>query len=85
MIEIRKKIFTFIVAICLTFGTNLMYGQVFVLEDEESNRSGQMTDQGLIVPGYNLTIDQYYAPLGSGALLLAGLAGAYLIGKKKEK
>ena len=59
--------------------------QVFVLEENESLREGSET------PGFNIdnpgmgSDNDAYAPLGSGALLLAGLAGAYLIGKKKEK
>ena len=29
--------------------------------------------------------DDWYAPLGEGIVLLAGLAGAYLIGKRRKE
>ena len=61
--------------------------QVFMLNENESQRDGSET------PGFNIDnpdgfgqgTDYYYTPVGSGTLLLAGLAGAYLIGKKKKK
>ena len=58
--------------------------QIFVLEESDSQRDGGET------PGFNInnpgmgSNNDAYAPLGSGALLLAGLAGAYLLGKKKK-
>ena len=61
--------------------------QVFVLEQDESNAR---TDEGAeimngFIPENGVQYDQgEYVPVGSGALLLAGLAGAYLLGKKKK-
>ena len=37
-----------------------------------------------MVPEQNVTYDQY-VPVGEGILLLAGLAGAYLVGKRKKE
>ncbi len=61
--------------------------QIFVLEDNGSQREGSETpDFNIDNPdGFGQGTDYYYTPVGSGALLLAGLAGAYLLGKKKEK
>ena len=59
--------------------------QVFMLNENESQRDGSETpDFNIDNPDFGQGTD-FYAPVGSGALLLAGLAGAYLIGKKKEK
>ena len=59
--------------------------QVFMLNENESQRDGSETpDFNIYNPDFGQGTD-FYAPVGSGALLLAGLAGAYLLGKKKEK
>ena len=60
--------------------------QVFMLNENESQRDG--TEFNINNPGFGEGTDFYeetYVPVGSGALLLAGLAGAYLLGKKKKK
>ena len=60
--------------------------QVF-LDDEEmnSNRDGNRgLGPGAYIPQQNDSNDQY-APVGEGILLLAGLAGAYLIGKRRKE
>lgn len=58
--------------------------QVFVLEDNDNQRED-------VDPGFNIDNPDgfgqgtdYYTPVGSGTLLLVGLAGAYLVGKKKK-
>jgi len=59
--------------------------QVFL--DDESVNSDRLGSNGATypyVPEQNVTNDQY-APVGEGMLLLAGLAGAYLIGKRKKE
>ena len=62
--------------------------QVFMLNENESQRDGSETpDFNINNPEFGDGTDFYeetYVPVGSGALLLAGLAGAYLIGKKKK-
>ena len=61
--------------------------QVFVLEQNASNaRTGEDAEilNGFI-PENGVEYDQgEYVPVSSGVMLLAGLAGAYLIGKKKK-
>lgn len=69
----------------MSFAAN---AQIFVLEQDASNvRTGEGAEilNGFI-PENGVEYDQgEYAPIGSGALLLAGLAGAYLLAKKKQK
>ena len=57
--------------------------QVFNVEDNPDNNRAQ-TEENVLVASQSEQQDRF-APLGSGALLLAGLAGAYLLGKKKKK
>ena len=81
----KKKIMTMAAALMLAASAS---AQVFVLEENDNQRDGSETpDFNIDNPdGFGQGSDYYeYAPLGSGALLLAGLAGAYLIGKKKKK
>ena len=61
--------------------------QVFLDDEDLNNReNGASTIEGLgvMVPEQNVTYDQY-VPVGEGILLLAGLAGAYLVGKRKKE
>ena len=58
--------------------------QVF-LDDEVVNSNRATTEgPGAFVPEQNVTHDQY-TPVGEGILLLAGLAGAYLVGKRRKE
>ena len=64
--------------------------QVFVLEEDEwnNNKRGRLSenDFGVMVPRENVEYDQWkQAPAGEGIMLLAGLAGAYLLGKRKKE
>ena len=63
----------------MAFGAS---AQVFMLDGDENQRNGTI-EFNLNNPGYGDGTD-YYVPVGSGTLLLAGLAGAYLLGKKKK-
>ena len=67
--------------------------QVFYLDEDEENQNlrndkggdgGEAFGMGIIGHG-GVTDESNYVPVGSGALLLAALGGAYLLGKKKEK
>lgn len=64
--------------------------QIFVLDDDEelsprSGATGDVNNEWLVVPDQGVTIDQYnYTPVGSGVLLLAGLAGAYAFAKRRK-
>ena len=60
--------------------------QVFIMEDDEimSPRDPDGTiNFNVIVPAQDVPNDQY-VPLGEGILLLSGLAGAYLLGKRRR-
>ena len=61
--------------------------QIYIAtEDESLNSEREGTDVwfGGGVPYQGGDLDQY-TPIGDGLLLLAGLAGAYLLGKKRKK
>lgn len=66
--------------------------QVFYLDEDEESQNlrndkgggGEAFGMGIIGHG-EVTDASNYVPVGSGALLLAALGGAYLLGKKKEK
>ena len=58
--------------------------QVFVL-DGKKGRDPSTPGFNIDNPdGYGQGTD-YYVPAGSGALLLAALGGAYLVGKRRKK
>ena len=73
--KIRKTVLT--VAFGLMMGLSAS-AQVFVL-GEGNKRQGNVITHGLTEDQTN------YVPVGSGSLLLAALAGAYLIGKKVSR
>ena len=84
MKEYRKKILTVLTAICLAFGSSTLYGQIFMIDEDDYLRNHfPIEPYGLVVPDYGLTIDQY-APLGSGTAWLVALGGAYLLCKKRK-
>lgn len=60
--------------------------QVFVMDDSENSSRSAMTEEeiNLIVPQHGVNYDQYL-PLDGGLLLLAGLGGAYLLGKRRKE
>ena len=62
--------------------------QVFMDDEELNQNRGEMTDKefGVMVPKTNVEYDQWkYTPMGEGIVLLAGLAGAYLIGNRRKE
>ena len=80
----KKRILSVVAIFLMAAGTAT--AQVFVLEnDEEISRMTPESFDEPFIPNLGETNDQGYAPIGGGALLLAGLAGAYLLGKKKQK
>ncbi len=58
--------------------------QVFLDDEDLNNRATNPDGFGVMVPEQNVTYDQY-VPVGEGILLLAGLAGAYLVGKRRKE
>lgn len=81
-----KKLILAITTI-LTLASAPAMAQIFLDDEDLNNRgNGASTIEGLgvMVPEQNVTYDQY-VPVGEGILLLAGLAGAYLVGKRKKE
>lgn len=61
--------------------------QIFIIDDDASD-SRELDEFNIYNPDWHGSGEDWfeeYVPVGSGALLLAGLAGAYLLGKKKKK
>ena len=82
----KKRILSVVAILLMAAGTT--NAQVFVLEnDEEISRMTPVPSDVPFIPGMGETNDQgyTYTPVGGGALILAGLAGAYLVSKKRKK
>ena len=80
----KKRLLSVVAILLMAAGTT--NAQVFVLEnDEEISRMTPVPSDEPFIPDMGETNDQGYAPVGGGALILTGLAGAYLLGKKKQK
>lgn len=77
----KKILYTLALALMLSMSAT---AQVFMLEDSDSERAD--AEGGLIIvnPDYHGSGEDWYTPLGGGTLLLAGLGGAYLLGKKRK-
>ncbi len=78
-----KKLILAITTI-LTLASAPAMAQVFLDDEDLNNRATNPDGFGVMVPEQNVTYDQY-VPVGEGILLLAGLAGAYLVGKRKKE
>lgn len=79
----KKKIVTIVVALMLSSIPAM--AQVFMTDEELQNSRVGTTNFGVDLPGLYNSGEDWYAPVGSGSLLLAGLAGAYLLGKRKKE
>jgi hypothetical protein len=79
----KKKIVTIVIALMLSSIPAM--AQIFMSDEEfQKNRVGT-TNFGVDLPGTYASGEDWYTPVGSGAVLLAGLAGAYLLGKRHKK
>ena len=80
----KKKIIA--IAIATMMAVPAM-AQIFLDDEDLNNRAGSSEVPGAIIPEQDVTYDQFqpYVPVGEGILLLAGLAGAYLVGKRKKE
>ena len=93
MKNIRKSMIkTVAIAAMVTMAALPLTAQVFLQKDKgdiapRTNQSGTSTGkEWIIVPVQGLDIDQYaMTPVGSGALLLAGMAGAYAFAKRRKR
>ena len=61
--------------------------QVFILDDDEFSKNRSTSDGGMLIdlPQIYNSGEDWYAPAGEGIFVLAGLAGAYLLGKRKKE
>ena len=82
-----KKLIAIIAALMLA--TAPAMAQVFIMDEDEFNngRAGSSDPSSLNVdlPGIYNSGEDWYTPVGEGIVVLAGLAGAYLLGKRKKK
>ena len=82
----KKRIIA--IAAALMMATAPAMAQVFIMEDDDYNgkRANTPTDElSFDLPGiYNSGAD-WYTPVGEGIFMLAGLAGAYLVGKRRKE
>ena len=79
-----KKRIIAITAALIMFAAPAM-AQVFLDEDEyNANRAGN-TAMNIPNPAVYDSGEDWYAPVGEGIVLLAGLAGAYLVGKRRKE
>ena len=79
----KKRIMTMATALMLTASAS---AQVFIFNDDYEQREFEGSyDFNIDNPSFGEGTD-FYAPIGSGALLLAAMGGVYyLLGKRKEK
>ena len=78
----KKLIMT--IAIATMFAAPAM-AQVFLDEDENGNRANGGSQLVINNPAVYDSGEDWFAPVGEGMLLLAGLAGAYLVGKRRKE
>ena len=77
----KKRIIT--IAAALMMVTAPAMAQVFIM-DEDEYQGNRALAPGAMIPMQNNPTDQYI-PVGEGVFVLAGLAGAYLLGKRKKE
>ena len=84
MKKMMKKIMILLTVVFLSVGP--LKAQVFIADDEfEGMMRLEQDEFVLFVPVQGHDGDQFYAPVGSGLLLLTGMAGAYLLTKRKKQ
>jgi len=84
---------TCVLTMMLTMTFSMAEGQVFLADHEEEGISPRRTTDPVgYIPIVPQDIDddwipnnEEYVPIGSGLLALTGLAGAYLLAKRKKK
>ena len=80
----KRRVLVLLTTLLLLAGSS--NAQVFIAEDEfEGTMRLKEEEFVLFVPNQGLDSDQSFAPIGSGALLLTCLGGAYLLTKRKKK
>lgn len=84
MKRMNKNIVVLLTALLLSVGS--LKAQVFIADDEFEGmlRQGE-SEFVLFVPVEGHDADQFYTPIAGGWLLLSGIAGAYLLAKRKKQ
>lgn len=59
--------------------------QVFIIEDDEFVNNRSTSTLGVPNPQIYNSGEDWFAPAGEGIFVLAGLAGAYLLGKRRKE
>ena len=80
----KKRIFAIVAALLMASAP--MMAQVFLDDEELLNSRAGNNEPSMYVDNphvYNSGED-WYAPVGEGLIVLAGLSGAYLLGKRKH-
>ena len=72
------------ISLILAFAT-VSNAQVFLIDDGIDNPRNPNEEFNIVNPDYHGSGEDWYTPIGDGALLLAALGGAYLLGKIKKK
>ena len=80
----KKRIIA--IAAALMMATAPAMAQVFIMEEDDynGNRVGT-TSLDVDLPGVYDSGDDWFTPVGEGLFVLAGLAGAYLVGKRRKE
>ena len=82
----KKRIIT--IAAALMMATAPAMAQVFIMEEDDYNGKRQNTPSGQLsvdLPGIYNSGEDWFTPVGEGIFVLAGLAGAYLVGKRRKE
>jgi len=84
-----SRVLTMALLMCLMVSPKLAdraCAQIFISdEDYNSSRANVTEDELIPILPQNLEVDWIPTPIGEGWLLLAGLGGAYLLGKKRKE
>lgn len=84
-----KRVLMMALLMCLMVSpilTDHAYAQVFISDEEYNNNRANVTEGDLVpILPQNLEVDWIISPIGEGWLLLAGLGGAYLLGKRRKE
>ena len=78
----RKTILMAALSVMLAGSVN---AQIVVVEENRDNNRLTLQSNEILNNNIDGITGDDIAPLGSGALLLAALSGAYLLGKRKKK
>ena len=81
----KKLVVSIAIAAALMMASAPTMAQVFLSDLDGSNNRGEITEEefGVMVPTEGVNYDQF-TPVGSGVVVLAGLAGTYLLGKRRK-